>query len=349
MLGKVGLTLALLLATASAARPGVGFFSAPTHPTQEYPEMLDDEPLILSHLPPHEARAASKVSGAGLDNGTSSYAGFFVTQKETNNSMFFWFFEAQEPKVANPPLLIWLQGGPGGSSMFALFSEMGPYELVQDGKAYAARRRETTWNKEYSMLFIDNPVGAGFSFTTTDAGYCTDTKECVSRNLYSLLQQFYTVFPEQLKSPLYVTGESYGGHYVPGISYYIHTHNKAIAEGTAQGVMIPLAGLAVGDGWIDPVNMIPAYPAMMFNQGLIDDEQRVVIQKMCDESVANIKAGKMSAAFDVWDRMLNGDIWPYGNLFHNYTGLNDYDNYMNTNAPASFGSDLMRPLITSPP
>mmetsp|Transcript_39296 Transcript_39296/g.92419 ORF Transcript_39296/g.92419 Transcript_39296/m.92419 type:complete len:221 (+) Transcript_39296:814-1476(+) len=37
------------------------------------------------------------------------------------------------------------------------------------------------------------------------------------------------------------------------------------------------------------------------------------------------------------DRMLNGDIWPYGNLFHNYTGLNDYDNYMNTNAPASFG------------
>jgi|EP01049_Picozoa_sp_SAG25_P012024 vitellogenic carboxypeptidase-like protein len=35
--------------------------------------------------------------------------------------------------------------------------------------------------------------------------------------------------------------------------------------------------------------------------------------------------------------MLNGDIWPYANLFHNMTGSNDYDNFMNTNAPASFG------------
>jgi carboxypeptidase C (cathepsin A) len=60
------------------------------------------------------------------------------------------------------------------------------------------------------MLFIDNPVGAGFSYTSNN-GYCKDTKGCVARNLYSLLTQFYTVFPEQQKNELWITGESYAG------------------------------------------------------------------------------------------------------------------------------------------
>jgi len=50
----------------------------------------------------------------------------------------------------------------------------------------------------------------------------------------------------------------------------------------------------------------------------------------------NITDGDMVAAFNAWDKILNGDIWPYANYFHNITGSNDYDNFMNTNAPASF-------------
>ena len=71
---------------------------------------------------------------------------------------------------------------------------------------------------------------------------------------------------------------------------------------------INLRGLAIGDGWIDPVEMIPAYPNMMYDFGLADDNQKAVIQGYCDKTVALIKAGKMEDAFAVWDQMLNGDV-----------------------------------------
>eukprot|EP00729_Bicosta_minor_P006639 gene6639-32941_t len=140
------------------------------------------------------------------------------------------------------------------------------------------------------MLFIDNPVGAGFSYTTND-GYVTNEDE-VAQNLYAALSQFYTVFPALQKNQFFITGESYGGHY--------------------------LSGIAVGDGWIDPVNMIPGYPEMMFNLGLASELQKVKIQEN----------GNYIGAFNTWDEMLNGDVYPYPNYFHNITGSNDYDNFL---------------------
>ena len=196
--------------------------------------------------------------------------------------------------------MIWLQGGPGGSSMFGLFAEMGPYSLEPVGpdKKMTTVLRNSSWNKNYGMLFIDNPVGAGFSFTEND-GYCKDTKECVAKNLFSVIEQFYLQFPDQKKVELWVTGESYGGHYVPGFAYYIHNQN----QGKAKADKVPLAGIAVGDGWIDPVNMVPGYPDMIYNQGLISELEKAKIQDYCDRTVTNIKAGKMLEAFDVWDQV----------------------------------------------
>merc|ERR1740130_1681741 len=80
--------------------------------------------------------------------------------------------------------------------------------------------------------------------------------------------------------------------------------------------------------------MMAAYPAQMFNLGLADMKQRAVIQDYCDRTIAHINAGEMSLAFNVWDEMLNGDIYPYPNYFHNITGSNNYDNLMMTNNPA---------------
>merc|ERR1712086_851619 len=194
------------------------------------------------------------------------------------------YFPTQNDKP-NAPLLIWLQGGPGGSSMFGLFAEMGPFGLSAELKLVP---NAESWNTDYGMLFIDNPVGAGFSYTTDQDGYCTDTKDCVARNLYSLLQQFYQVFPEQLQSKLFITGESYGGHYVPAIGAYIHEQNMK-----NENKMIPLAGIAVGDGWVDPVNMIPAYPDMVFNMGMCDASEKAKIADYCKRSVAMIEKGDM--------------------------------------------------------
>ncbi|KAF9989920.1 hypothetical protein BGZ75_004308 [Mortierella antarctica] len=78
-------------------------------------------------------------------------------------SMFYWFFPAIKPKVKDPPLLVWLQGGPGSSSMIGLFFENGPIQVSENMKL---TRRSVSWADEYSILFIDQPVGTGYSYVT---------------------------------------------------------------------------------------------------------------------------------------------------------------------------------------
>ena len=266
----------------------------------------------------------------------TSYAGFFTVDAAKASNMFFWHFPALDGND-KAPLLIWLQGGPGASSLFSLFHEIGPYELRRDGKGkhgdIKLTQRALTWNNKYGLLFIDNPVGAGFSYTKSADGYPT-TEEEVARNLLTLLQQFYLVFPALSQVPLYLTGESYAGHYIPAFGNLIHSHNAPLTNSSPS--FIPLHGLAIGDGWIDPINMVPEYPAMLENMGLIDSSQEKVFESYCTRITAAIKAKYMSSAFEIWDEMINGDLFPYSSLFLNVTGSYDYDNNQNTQPPVSF-------------
>ena len=107
----------------------------------------------------------------------------------------------------NAPLVLWLQGGPGGSSLFGLFVEHGPYYVDENR---SLNIRPTSWNIPYNVLYIDQPAGTGFSFTDKEEGFATN-QEDVARDLYEALQQFYKLFPHLNKNELYVTGESYAG------------------------------------------------------------------------------------------------------------------------------------------
>ena len=242
----------LLLALVAAAALPTG---------QSVPVVDVGEPLLLSPLIKagklQEARERAAVIGPnGEPMGES---GFLTTDAEKSKHMFYWFFPAQSGDPG-APLVVWLQGGPGGSSLFGLFSEMGPFGLSDELQLV---KRNSTWNKDYAMIFIDNPVGAGFSYTDQADGYCTDTKTCVASNLYSLLTQFYMLHENM--GPLFITGESYGGHYVPGIGAYIVRENQKLRleEGRMGGVHLPLAGIAVGDGWIDPVSNFRHSPSVL--------------------------------------------------------------------------------------
>ena len=109
------------------------------------------------------------------------------------------------PKIA--PLVIWLQGGPGGSSLFGLFIEHGPYYVNKDQQVVA---RNITWAESYNMLYIDQPAGTGFSFTDDEHGFATNQVD-VANGLYETMRQFYIIFPDLLHNDLYITGESYAG------------------------------------------------------------------------------------------------------------------------------------------
>ncbi|KAJ2354637.1 hypothetical protein H4S02_013116, partial [Coemansia sp. RSA 2611] len=85
--------------------------------------------------------------------------------------LFYWYFPAITPKVEAPPLVLWIQGGPGSSSMIGLFTEMGPLELTDAGEFY---RRNVTWANEYDFLVVDQPAGTGFSSVTPKAKLSLD-------------------------------------------------------------------------------------------------------------------------------------------------------------------------------
>ncbi|XP_074658819.1 putative serine carboxypeptidase CPVL isoform X2 [Tubulanus polymorphus] len=291
-------------------------------------EMIDNgvdpgKPLFLTpFIERGETDKARQLSLVGplkiIGRPVKSYSGFFTVNKKMNSNMFFWFFPAQY-NAANAPVVLWLQGGPGGSSLFGLFVENGPL-LVNKQKLLESRN--ITWASKYNMLYIDNPVGTGFSFTESEAGYVTNEDE-VARDLYSCLTQFFTVFHEYKNNEFYASGESYAGKYVPAITYKIHVENQAKPK-----TFINLKGMAIGDGLIDPENMILGYADFMYNTGLVDLNQARVIYNISKTTLQLIKQKQWIKAFKRWGSALD--------QYEAATGSTFYYNYLLTQEPDSF-------------
>ena len=98
----------------------------------------------------------------GLNEDVESYSGFITADKVNNGNMFFWFFPAEEDPE-NAPVVIWLQGGPGGSSMFGALKLHGPIITTVDenNNLNGVTKNPYSWGRKHNMLYIDNPVGAG--------------------------------------------------------------------------------------------------------------------------------------------------------------------------------------------
>src|ERR1700722_944984 len=219
-----------------------------------------------------------------------SFSGYLTVNKNFSSNLFFWFFPAQNGNT-NAPLLVWLQGGPGSSSLFGLFSKQGPIAVDKSGNLY---QRNITWNSKYHLLFIDQPAGTGYSFTKDDRGYAR-TEDDVARDLYSMLTQFFQIYYEYATCPFYVTGESYGGKYVPAIVYKIHVENPQAK------VKINLKGMAIGDGLVDPYNELDYGPAF-YQFGLIDEEQLSYVNLRTRLAQYAILQGRFRDAYQLfWD------------------------------------------------
>ncbi|XP_062984822.1 probable serine carboxypeptidase CPVL [Elgaria multicarinata webbii] len=266
-----------------------------------------------------------------------SYSGYLTVNKTHNSNLFFWFFPAQV-KPENAPVLLWLQGGPGGTSMFGLFVEHGPYVVH---KNLTLSERKFPWTSKFSMLYIDNPVGTGFSFTADEKGYA-ENQDDVGRDLYSALIQFFQLFPDYQKNDFYVTGESYAGKYVPAIGYYIHTHNPT------SKIKINFKGVAIGNGLCDPEMMLGGYAEFLYQIGLVDEKQRDYVQNQSDLGVIYIREKKWRQAFEVFDLLLNGDQTGSPSYIQNITGCTNYYNFLQCKEPEDqeyFGELLAVPEV----
>ncbi|CAO3644140.1 unnamed protein product [Cunninghamella blakesleeana] len=171
---------------------------------------------------------------------------------------FYWFFESQNDPE-NAPLTLWINGGPGCSSMIGLWQELGPCKVSKNGKK--SEVNPYSWNKYSNLLFIDQPGGVGFSrgkdnINSTFLG---------AKPAYEFMQAFYKEFPKYKEQPFHIYGESYAGHYIPVYADHIVNENKRIRQGLSNNSIINLTSIGIGNGWTEPLIQMEQYNTMACN------------------------------------------------------------------------------------
>nr|XP_056700336.1 lysosomal protective protein [Euleptes europaea] len=159
------------------------------------------------------------------------YSGYLDV--EPDKHLHYWFVEAQGGSAADKPLVLWLNGGPGCSSVTGLLTEHGPFTIQEDGATL--QYNDYAWNKLAHILYLESPIGVGYSYSEGKDYQTNDTE--VARVNYLALKQFLRLFPEHCGRDLYLTGESYGGIYIPTLAVWV-----------MQDPSLNLKGVAVGNG-----------------------------------------------------------------------------------------------------
>ncbi|KAK4199158.1 putative carboxypeptidase S1 [Triangularia verruculosa] len=219
-------------------------------------EVLDGIPYLTFHHADTNSKLSVAATSSSICETTpnvNQLSGYIAIDDDTN--LFFWFFESRNSPETSP-LVLWLNGGPGCSSMLGLFVENGPCYYPEDASSDSDPvLNSESWNSYANMLYLDQPVGVGFSYGNTEINSTTQG----SQDVWVFLQAFLAAKPEYAKSRFGLFTESYGGHYGPDIVRFIQLQNEAVDQNNTKAIKIDIMALGINNGWIDPVLQFPAY------------------------------------------------------------------------------------------
>jgi len=209
-----------------------------------------------------------------------------------NANLFWWLYGSLKERNQSP-LVIWLQGGPGASSTgFGNFQEIGPLDVN-------LQHRPFSWIQVANVLFIDSPVGTGYSYVTDPSAYCT-TDDQIGVDLVSLLKAFLNKYPVFQTLPLYIFCESYGGK---------ESTSFAVALVDAinrNSIKANFSGVALGDSWISPIDFVLSYADYLYATSEVDTVglQKIVASAQSVQEAVNTKNWAM--ATQLWSK--NQDV-----------------------------------------
>ncbi|CAN0855238.1 Serine carboxypeptidase-like 26 [Linum grandiflorum] len=202
----------------------------------------------------------------------SQFAGYVTTNEEHGRALFYWFFEA-ETNPSTKPLLLWLNGGPGCSSIgFGAAAELGPLRVGENGDYLYYNK--FAWNKEANLLFLESPVGVGFSYTNASSD------------------------PTVLNDGLV-------GHYVPQLAELIHDRNKEARKYPT----INLKGVMVGNAEIDDYHDYKGFLEYAWSHSVISDQQYKDAKQECDFTSSDWPGTCNDAMSPVFDSYAEIDIF----------------------------------------
>ena len=197
------------------------------------------------------------------------YSGYLPVSK--TSSLFYWYVDKNTPSK-DAPLVLWLNGGPGCSSLYGFFMENGPYQVNAQGEL-SPRQQSLTQFADY--LVIDQPAGVGYS---QGALKSSANESQAMDQLHAALQQFYKMHPDLEKKPLFLAGQSYAGKYLPQLAMRILKDDHHLH----------LQGLILGSPWVNPRLQQQANIDYAYYHGLIDEQAREQVKELYQTCVNEI-------------------------------------------------------------
>ena len=199
------------------------------------------------------------------------FSGYLKTDKEGNE--LFYVFALSQNSPEKDPLFLWLNGGPGCSSLAGFLEEIGPIKLVEYEQRF--EYNEYSWNKNASVIFIETPAGVGFTKAKNSSEFINDTIH--SASLHRGLLNFFELFPEYKENDFYISGESYAGIYIPYlVKEIINNNNKT-------NVTINLKGILIGNPYtFHPTDFEDSMVEFGYSHGIIGLRTFKDYLKECD-------------------------------------------------------------------
>ncbi|XWS66142.1 hypothetical protein CRYUN_Cryun05aG0174600 [Craigia yunnanensis] len=207
----------------------------------------------------------------------NQYSGYVTVNEQAGRALFYWLIESPvNRRPETRPLVLWLNGGPGCSSVaYGAAEEIGPFRIRPDGKTLYLN--PYAWNKLAIMLFLESPAGVGFSYTNTTSDLYTTGDRRTAEDAYAFLINWLERFPQYRHRDFYVAGESYAGHYVPQLSQIVYERNKGV-----QNPVINFKGFLVGNAVTDDYHDFVGTFEYWWTHGLISDSTYRSLRVACD-------------------------------------------------------------------
>ncbi|KAJ8505497.1 hypothetical protein OPV22_006383 [Ensete ventricosum] len=205
----------------------------------------------------------------------AQFAGYVTVNQEKGRALFYWLTEAVTD-AAKKPLVLWLNGGPGCSSVaYGASEEIGPFRIDRTGSSLYLNK--FSWNREANLLFLESPAGVGFSYANASSDLQSVGDERTAQDALAFLIRWMSRFPQYKHRELYISGESYAGHYVPQLAKKIVGYNKASSKPfiNLRGILV---GNAVTDNYYDSLGTVFYW----WTHSMISDSTYKSILSSCD-------------------------------------------------------------------
>lgn len=235
--------------------------------------------IVLSDVP---SDVITSLPGIDFKINFKQYSGYL--QPDSSSFMHYWLLQSQS-NPATDPIVLWLNGGPGCSSMIGLFTENGPFRVTNINTTIS--ENVYAWNKIANVLYLESPQRVGFSYTSDNRDTKYGDNETALLN-YNSLKAFFSLYTEYNNRDFYITGESYGGVYLPTLAMYL-IQDKNIAPN--------FKGMAIGNGLITNSYLTNTIPPLAYNHLLVGE-------KIWNEMVSECCNGNAMACD--YDKILDG-------------------------------------------